>query len=442
MKWTLFDRLAQRWLETSIAKRFFSGKVKRILSVLYPSRNPEEVCRSYYREKTVLVLRIGVVAGVFIVLVIISEHSSSLWKTGNVLMRGEESQQIELKVQTNESDETRIMYELRPKQYTKAQIREFVENFRAQGESLILGENEELMQIRSDLCLEETYPDYPMQFSWESSDYARIAEDGSVENEELKSPQTVRLTAEIRYEDQVYKQDFTVCVVPKLRTEAERREEEVLSALQKEDEEQKYSEKFQLPEKMFGEKAEYEIPKNATPIWMLALLPVVLVAVYSAKDRDLEKELERRKRRLSLRYPEFVSKIQLLLGAGVSVRNVFIRLSEDVSLGEELQGELEIVVRDLKNGMPLRDALDRFGKRTANPLYIKFCALMQQNMKKGTEDILVQLSGEVSEAFSLRKMQARQLGEEVGTKLLIPMILMLAVVMAALMIPAFLSFQL
>ncbi len=190
------------------------------------------------------------------------------------------------------------------------------------------------------------------------------------------------------------------------------------------------------------EKAEYEIPKNATPIWMLALLPVVLVAVYSAKDRDLEKELERRKRRLSLRYPEFVSKIQLLLGAGVSVRNVFIRLSEDVSLGEELQGELEIVVRDLKNGMPLRDALDRFGKRTANPLYIKFCALMQQNMKKGTEDILVQLSGEVSEAFSLRKMQARQLGEEVGTKLLIPMILMLAVVMAALMIPAFLSFQL
>ena len=67
---------------------------------------------------------------------------------------------------------------------------------------------------------------------------------------------------------------------------------------------------------------------------------------------------------------------------------------------------------------------------------------MIQNMKKGTEDLLLQLSGEASEAFSLRKIQARQLGEEAGTKLLLPMVMMLAVVMATLMIPAFMSFQL
>lgn len=357
-------------------------------------------------------------------------------------MRGEDNRQITLKVQTDGSDETSVMYELHPKQYTPAQIREYVERFRLQGASLILGENEDLLQVRSDLCLQETYEDYPLQFSWESSDYARIAEDGSVENEELKSPQTVRLTAEMRYEEQVYMQEFTVCVVPKLLTETMQREAKILSALRKEDEKQKYSEQFRLPEMIFGEHVKYEIPQDSTPILMLAMLPAVLVAVYGAKDKDLEKELERRKRRLSLQYPEFVSKVQLLLGAGISVRNIFIRLSEDVSLGEELRGELEIVVRDLKNGMPLRDALDRFGKRTANPLYIKFSALMLQNIRKGTEDLLLQLSGEVSEAFSLRKMQARQLGEEAGTKLLIPMILMLAVVMAALMIPAFLSFQL
>ena len=175
---------------------------------------------------------------------------------------------------------------------------------------------------------------------------------------------------------------------------------------------------------------------------MFAVLPVILVIVYKAKDRDLEKELERRKQRLSYGYPEFVSKVQLLLGAGISLRNVLIRLSEDSSLGEELQGEMQIIVRDLRNGILLRDALDRFGKRTANPLYIKFSALMIQNMKKGTEDLLLQLSGEASEAFSLRKIQARQLGEEAGTKLLLPMVMMRAVVMATLMIPAFMSFQL
>lgn len=442
MRWTLFDRFVQKWIEAHVTGRFVSPKIKRILYILYPSCDLEEICRSYYREKLVLMLRIGMVSSVLIMFVIVSEYASSLENTGNIYMREEESQQITLNVQTEGTDKANITYEINPKRYTPAQIQEYVNRFRKQGASLILGKNENLKEVCSDLCLQETYEDYPMQFSWESSDYARITQDGSVENENIKKPQTVLLTAEIRYEEQVYEQEFSVCVIPKSLTESDRREEKILSALREEDENQKYSEQFRLPETLFGENVHYETPKDDTPVLMLAILPLILVAVYGAKDRDLEKELERRKRRLSLRYPEFISKIQLLLGAGISVRNVFIRLSEDASLGEDLQSELKIVVRDLKNGMPLRDALDRFSKRTANSLYIKFSALMLQNMKKGTEDLLLQLSGEVSEAFSLRKMQARQLGEEAGTKLLLPMILMLTVVMATLMIPAFLSFQL
>ena len=45
-------------------------------------------------------------------------------------------------------------------------------------------------------------------------------------------------------------------------------------------------------------------------------------------------------------------------------------------------------------------------------------------------------------AFEERKNRAKQLGEEAGTKLLLPMFLMLAVVLAVVIIPAFLSIQL
>lgn len=442
MKERLLNRLVQRWLETPVAGRLVSQKIKRILCILYPSQDPEALWKAYYCEKIVLMLRIGITVGILMVFILISEYSSSLQNTGNLLRRGEESQQIALEVQTDQSDKTTILYELNPRRYTPAQIQEYVNRFQTQGESLILGENDNLQEVHTDLCLQDSYEDYPMQFVWESSDYRKIGQDGSVENENLTKPETVQITAQIRYEQQVYEKSFTVRVVPKYLTTSQQREKEILAALRKADEEQKYTGQFRLPEKLFGEDVEYRMAEESAPILILAFLPVVLVAVYGAKDRDLEKELERRKKRLSYRYPEFVSKTQLLLGAGISMRNVFIRLSEDSSLGEELQGELKMVVRDLKNGMSLRDALERFGKRTANPLYIKFSALMIQNMKKGTEDLLFRLSGEMSEAFSLRKMQARQLGEEAGTKLLLPMILMLVVVMATLMIPAFLSFQL
>ena len=50
------------------------------------------------------------------------------------------------------------------------------------------------------------------------------------------------------------------------------------------------------------------------------------------------------------------------------------------------------------------------------------------------------LEQEAMEAWDERKRKARVLGEAAATKLLIPMIMMLIVVMAIIMIPAFLSF--
>ena len=52
-------------------------------------------------------------------------------------------------------------------------------------------------------------------------------------------------------------------------------------------------------------------------------------------------------------------------------------------------------------------------------------------------DILEQ---EALDAWDERKRKARVLGEAAATKLLLPMVMMLAVVMEIIMIPAFLSF--
>mgnify|MGYP003379931437 FL=1 len=47
----------------------------------------------------------------------------------------------------------------------------------------------------------------------------------------------------------------------------------------------------------------------------------------------------------------------------------------------------------------------------------------------------------MAEAFEQRKHQARRLGEEAGTKLLLPLFLLLAVVMVMVALPALMEFK-
>ena len=51
------------------------------------------------------------------------------------------------------------------------------------------------------------------------------------------------------------------------------------------------------------------------------------------------------------------------------------------------------------------------------------------------------LEQEAADAMEERKTLARKLGEEAGTKMLMPLILMLGIVIAIIMVPAMLSFN-
>jgi pilus assembly protein TadC len=95
---------------------------------------------------------------------------------------------------------------------------------------------------------------------------------------------------------------------------------------------------------------------------------------------------------------------------------------------------------ELQSGISERDAYERFGKRCNTKEYIKLSSLLAQNVKKGSKDIIRLLEQEASAAFFEHKNLARKKGEEAGTKLLIPMIMMLAVVMVIVLFPAMTSF--
>jgi hypothetical protein len=65
---------------------------------------------------------------------------------------------------------------------------------------------------------------------------------------------------------------------------------------------------------------------------------------------------------------------------------------------------------------------------------------LAQNLKKGNQELLSVMQQEAKASFEERRSTARKLGEEAETKLLLPMIVMLAITMLIIIIPAYYSF--
>ena len=95
---------------------------------------------------------------------------------------------------------------------------------------------------------------------------------------------------------------------------------------------------------------------------------------------------------------------------------------------------------EMDSGVAEMEAYRRFGERCGQMKYKTFSTILIQNLQKGSHRMEDLLEKEALEAWDERKRKARVLGETAATKLLVPMVMMLAVVMAIIMIPAFLSF--
>ena len=95
---------------------------------------------------------------------------------------------------------------------------------------------------------------------------------------------------------------------------------------------------------------------------------------------------------------------------------------------------------EMDSGVAELEAYRRFGERCGQMKYKTFSTILIQNLQKGSHRMADLLEKEALAACDERKRTASVLGEIAATKLLVPMVMMLAVVMAIIMIPAFLAF--
>lgn len=202
---------------------------------------------------------------------------------------------------------------------------------------------------------------------------------------------------------------------------------------------------YYLPEEWNRKHLEWEQPKDTTGNLISALGLVAAAAVVIAKRREEESVQIKRREQMLMDYPGLVMKFTLLVQAGLTARKAFQKIAMDYGKREEgnkraAYEEIRTACYEMDSGVSEAEAYRRFGERCGQVKYKTLSTLLIQNLQKGSRYLSDLLEKESVEAWEERKRKARVLGEAAATKLLLPMVLMLLVVMAVIMLPACLSF--
>ncbi|MBD5450274.1 MAG: secretion protein F [Lachnospiraceae bacterium] len=427
-----------------VSRRQLGDKLK----TLQPEKAMQTQVREYYLSQYSVILAV-ILAGVLVCLALwLSAHSSSRLIDGSYIWRnsyGKGDVPIELSAQVGGEEEI-FRYIVEEQKYTQAEAEALCREAVDILPETIRGQNESLEDVRSDLELVTHIEGYPFEVSWESDSYALVNTDGAVDNTDLAEGEIVMLTAHIRYEQWTWEHQMYVQVNPVVYTYRELLRRRIEELLHTQEERTGSTETMILPDSTGSEAIVWKEIIEDSSGYLLLLVLLAAGVLYWGRGKELDRQLDKRRRELLLDYPEIVNKLALYMGAGMTIRNAFTKMGEDYKKQQKerrryVYEEILMTCYELQSGRSEREAYDHFGKRCQVQAYMKLCTLLSQNIRKGSNDLLYMLRQEADNAFAERKALAKKLGEEAGTKLLLPMMMMLCIVMVIIMIPAYFSFM-
>lgn len=342
-----------------------------------------------------------------------------------------------------------ISFSVQEQEYTDEELEKvFQEGFVWVKENM-MEKNKTAAEVRSDLNFMTEVPS-GLAAEWVPEDTDIIQEDGTVLNENWEEGQSefVGVTLILSYGTQKQQQELHFTVKAPILSEAEKLQRKIYNAIVKKEEETRTESTFTLPFSIEGVTLEQSQSGSQIPVLGIMIVTVFVFLLYR-KQGKLKEQLEGRQREILEDYPKIVNQLVLYLGAGMNLKAAFERIviehQEDKKIGitsfRYAYQELYVMMNEMRAGVSERQAYEAYGTRMGESCYIKLMALIVQNLQKGNSGLLKALAEEEENAFAKRISQAKTLGEEAGTKLLFPMIVLLVVVMAIVMLPAIFQFQ-
>jgi hypothetical protein len=423
----------------------------------------EQIERLYWCNKVSLVILILALFCLLSVIGEAGERDTRSLREGRYLTRpeyGEGSGEVVLDVtlealeQPGPREEERmisrqITLDIAERVYTQEEVEKLFEEGKAYILESVLGSNESTDAIYENLSFCTSIPGTAIAVTWEPEDYNLIQSDGTVNNKELTEGISTTVTAVLSYGELHTNVCLSLLIQPRRYSDEELIDKKLSSELISSDEKTKSEQELNLPTNIDDYRLHWSEEKNPTGGNLLFLGIFLAIAMWYAKDMELKKQMKLRKEQMLIDYPEIINKFTLLVNAGMTGRQAWFKIADDYyarllensSPKRYAYEEMLTTAHELKLGLTESLVYEQYGRRIGLISYIKFSSLIIQNLKKGNKGFTELLKQEAMEAFEDRKEIAKRLGEEAGTKLLVPMMFMLIIVFLIILIPAFMAFH-
>ena len=151
---------------------------------------------------------------------------------------------------------------------------------------------------------------------------------------------------------------------------------------------------------------------------------VAVYAVYDSGINAMKKELDKRSEECLLEFSNVVSKLSLVMGCGMNLRNAWFNVA--YSKTGPIYDLMRNACNQMNNGVSETDAIYAFGMQSNTPQIRKFAGVLIQSSDKSSANLIFFLKQQASELWSNKRQMMLKKGDEAAAKLLVPTMLILA----------------
>ncbi|MBP7058920.1 MAG: type II secretion system F family protein [Lachnospiraceae bacterium] len=332
--------------------------------------------------------------------------------------------------------------EINNRKLSKMEKEKYIKEAEKEIDRTFPGKNKSIDKIKKPVVMRSEYRDGKVSATWNFSRDDLVTSKGVITNESIEDREMVDAIVNLACDDMEETYNFSFVVMKPDINEQEDFVKLVQNLVKNKDRSVPEKERFVLPDTIYGKKINWKKPmeKRGEIICALGLL---LIIIWPLREKEILKtKKKKRNEDLERDYPEIIRKLSLFVSCGMTVKKSFEIITRDYSesileIKTECRAGYDSVLkitRLIQSGTSEMEAYERMGRD--DRVFRKLSTILTQNLRLGTEDMQAKLEREAIDAETRERQRIRMAGEKISTRLLIPLMGILGIVMVVLMVPA------
>lgn len=392
--------------------------------------------RDFFKGNRKIIL-ISILVIILGVIVYFAQENPSVITEGKYIERGDytgKDKEVSIDAAIGQMNIENIDFEVSKREYSEEELNSLFETGKHDLMVSVNSLKDSEGNITDDIAFVSSLKNSPFSLEWIPGDKNIIDDEGHIMTVERTE---TRLYVVFLYEE--YERIVCINLIVNPSEEVKKRfvKRKIQEELANENMESRYQKELKLPDEIEGVSISFSTKKEKNPLIILISVMISFI-LFFASAYDKNKEIKERREEILKDYPIVIQKLVMFISAGMTVRNAWAKVCSGKNKGP-IYEQMQITENEMETGMSEVVAYERFGERIGEKSIIRFTALLSQNIKRGSTNLSELLSEESDRAFEARKNRAIVKGEQAGTKLLFPMMLLLLTALMIIMVPAFMN---